>query len=123
MAILSILEIGAKIIDKIIPDTEARDKAKLVLAQEEMRGGLEELKAAANVVLGEINGESWLQRNWRPILMLTFAGLIVAKWLGFTAPGITEEAEKSLFDILQVGIGGYVIGRSVEKGIREWKKS
>jgi hypothetical protein len=47
--------------------------------------------------------------------MLTFLGLIVAKWLGWTAPGITEALELKVFDIIEIGLGGYVIGRSLEK--------
>ena len=30
------------------------------------------LTARKNVVLSETTGQSWLQRNWRPITMLTF---------------------------------------------------
>jgi hypothetical protein len=33
---------------------------------------------------------SWLQRNWRSLLMVTFAGLVVAHWFGFTAQNIPE---------------------------------
>jgi len=28
----------------------------------------------------------------------------------------------ALFEIIKIGLGGYVIGRSVEKGIRVWKE-
>lgn len=73
------------------------------------------LDAAKDVVIAEANGESWLQRSWRPIVMLTFGGLIVARWLGLTAPGLTEALELKLMEILSLGIGGYVIGRSGEK--------
>ena len=44
-------------------------------------------------IRAEAMGDSWLQRSWRPITMLTFVSLIVAKWLGFTAPGVTEAVE------------------------------
>jgi hypothetical protein len=47
--------------------------------------------------------------------MLTFGGLIVARWLGWSAPGISEAEVLKLWDIVQLGLGGYVIGRSIEK--------
>lgn len=54
--------------------------------------------------------------------MLTFVALVVAKWLGFTDGGVTEAVELELMRLIQMGLGGYVIGRSVEKGIKEWKR-
>lgn len=71
--------------------------------------------AAASIVKAEAESEHWLTANWRPILMLVFAGLIVARWFGYTAAGITEAVELKLWGILEIGIGGYVIGRSAEK--------
>lgn len=56
-----------------------------------------------------------LASNWRPLLMLTFAALIVARWLGWAAPHISEAEALKLWDIVELGLGGYVIGRSAEK--------
>ena len=64
---------------------------------------------------------SWLQRNWRPMLMVTFAVLVVAHWFGFTAENIPESVQNSLFSIVMVGVGGYVAGRSAEKVADKWK--
>ena len=72
-------------------------------------------QAAASIVRAEAESEHWLTANWRPILMLVFAGLIVARWFGLTTAGITEAVELKLWGILEIGIGGYVIGRSAEK--------
>jgi len=71
--------------------------------------------AAADVIRTEAQGESWMQRNWRPLTMMVFVGLIVGKWLGYTAPGVSEALELRLLGLIEIGLGGYVIGRSVEK--------
>ena len=71
--------------------------------------------AAAEVIKAEAEGESWLQRNWRPLTMMVFVTLIVAKWTGYTAPGVSEALELRLLGLIEIGLGGYVIGRSVEK--------
>jgi len=60
-------------------------------------------------------GEHWLAATWRPIVMLTFAGLIVARWMGWSAPGIGEAEVLKLWSIVELGLGGYVIGRTAEK--------
>ena len=72
-------------------------------------------QAAASIIKSEAESEHWLTANWRPILMLTFGALIVARWLGWTAPAISQEEYLKLWSIVEIGVGGYVIGRSVEK--------
>ena len=53
--------------------------------------------------------------------MMTFAGLVVAHWFGFTAPDIPESVQNSLLNIVMIGVGGYVMGRSAEKVADKWK--
>jgi len=69
------------------------------------------LSAQADVVKAEANGSSWIQRNWRPITMLVFLVLVVLdsfKWL-------PNPLAPQAWTLLQIGLGGYVIGRSAEK--------
>ncbi len=47
--------------------------------------------------------------------MLTFVGLIVARWLGFAAPNLSEAEALKLWGIIEIGLGGYVVGRLAEK--------
>jgi hypothetical protein len=47
--------------------------------------------------------------------MLVFVALIVARWLGWSAPNLAEAEALKLWDIVEIGLGGYVIGRSAEK--------
>lgn len=102
-------------IKRIFPDPEAAARAQLDLQMEVMRRS-SELEAAANsIVKAEAESEHWLTASWRPILMLTFGTLIVARWLGFAAPGLSEAEVTKLWSIVELGIGGYVIGRSAEK--------
>jgi hypothetical protein len=113
--LLDLLGIGAKLIDKIIPDKEAADKAKLELLKLDQEGKLTELKAQAQIINTEAASQHWLAANWRPITMLIFVGLIVARWFGWAAPNLAEEEYIKLWSIVELGLGGYVIGRSVEK--------
>lgn len=106
-------------IDKIVVNKAEAEKIKQALQQEMMTTQAAALKAAADIIVAEAKGESWLQRNWRPLLMLWFAGLIGAHWLGFTAPNLSENVVQSLLDIVQLGVGGYIIGRSAEKIVKQ----
>lgn len=109
------LEVGGKLIDRLWPSQEQKDQAKLALFELAQKGELVELTGRAEIVKTEAASEHWLAANWRPILMLTFGGLIVARWFGFAAPNLTEAEYLKLWDIVELGLGGYVIGRSVEK--------
>ena len=71
----------------------------------------ENLKQRAKIVEAEARSEHWLTSTWRPIVMLTFCALVVADQTGLLAFRLASEA----WTLLQLGIGGYVTGRSLEK--------
>ena len=108
------LGIGTALIDRLFPDPKAATEAKLKLFELQQSGELAQLTASSTIITAEVNSQSWLTRSWRPILMLTFGALIVARWLGWTAPNLSEAEYLKLWDIVQIGIGGYTIGRSAE---------
>ena len=60
-------------IDKAIPDKAQAEELKAKITLAAMKADHAELKAATDIILAEAKGESWLQRNWRPVLMLWFA--------------------------------------------------
>jgi hypothetical protein len=111
----AILGVGGKIIDRLWPDPVERQKAQVALLEMAQRGDLADLAARSEIIKTEAASDHWLAANWRPILMLTFGGLIVARWFGLAAPNLSEAEYLKLWDIVQLGIGGYVVGRSVEK--------
>jgi len=78
----------ASIVDKIIPDPAAAAEAKLKLLELEQRGILTPLLEASKIIVAEAQAGG-IAAKWRPIVMLTFTALIVARWLGFSAPGIS----------------------------------
>ena len=104
-----------KVLDKVFPDTEKRDLAKIEIMAELQKQSGEIEKAAAEIINTEAASKHWLAANWRPLTMLIFVGLIVARWMGWTAPGMTEAEYLSLYDLMKIGLGGYVVGRSAEK--------
>ena len=113
--VTAVLDIGGKLIDRLWPDPAQRDQAKLALMEMAQRGQLTELTARADIVKTEAASEHWLAANWRPLTMLVFCGLIVARWFGWAAPALSEAEYLKLWSIVEFGLGGYVVGRSVEK--------
>jgi hypothetical protein len=116
------LQLGGKLIDHFFPNAADADAAKLKLFDMYNSGQLAQLtadtdlaKVGGSIILAEANSQSWLARNWRPISMLVFVGLIVARWLGWAAPNLQEAEYLKLWDIVQFGFGGYIVGRSAEK--------
>lgn len=107
---------------KLIDDLHTSDEEKLQLKSEmfgmqaqlsvkvmEYEGKV--LQAKADIIKAEASGASWMQRNWRPITMLTFLLLVVCDSFGLLAFRLADQA----WTLLQIGLGGYVVGRSAEK--------
>ena len=118
-AILGVLNpIVSQVAKSLFPDPADKLKRdelenKLQLAVVDQSSKLEEI--AAGIVTTEAASSHWLAANWRPLTALIFVGLIVARWLGFVAEGMSEAEYLEVYDIIKIMIGGYVISRGVEK--------
>lgn len=116
--IAGIFKPAAKLIDELHTSTDEKLSAK---------GHLLDVQASAmqrvfdyekelisgqyKVVAAEAKSEHFLVAAWRPITMLTFLALAVGDTFGAFATPLRDEA----WTLLQLGIGGYVVGRSGEK--------
>lgn len=138
MAFWSAIPIVGKILDGVIglvdQAVEDKDKANELKAQltevfnkSDMTKFSEQIKAQASIITTEINSESWMARNWRPIIMLLFGVIIANNYILY--PWLKElfglqvmmEIPAEMWSLLKLGLSGYVVGRSVEKGISIWK--
>lgn len=102
-------------IDKIWPDATEVEKAKIQQLTAVLDQANEVFKGQVSIILAEAQGGGFLQRNWRPITMLVFLGLVVGHFFGLEGPNFTGADSEHLFFLVELGLGGYVIGRSVEK--------
>lgn len=75
-------------------------------------------KEQASVIRTEAQG-NWLQKSWRPIVMLTFTFIVL---VGAFIPIPLLKDTSEFWNLLEIGLGGYVIGRSVEKVADKLKK-
>jgi hypothetical protein len=73
----AILNIGGKLIDKLIPDAEAKAKAQLELATLAQNGELAQLQADVNEqqeltkrLQADMMSDSWLSKNIRPMTLI-----------------------------------------------------
>ncbi|QJQ93926.1 MULTISPECIES: 3TM-type holin [Halomonadaceae] len=102
-------------------------EAAVKLAEIEAETRRATLEAQAKVIVAEAQGQSWLQRNWRPILMLTITAIvannyILAPYLGaMFGSSLTLDLPERLWDLMTLGVGGYIAGRTGEKLMHEYK--
>ena len=75
------------------------------------------IEQQASVIKSEATGESWLQRNWRPITMMVMLIIIVSDMFGLT----TKELPDSAWELLKLGISGYIVSRGAEKCLKTYK--
>jgi len=78
----------------------------------------EMLQAKSKIVHAEASSKHWLTANWRPITMLTFLALAVGDALGWLPNPLRDDA----WTLLEIGLGGYIVGRSGEKIAQTMKK-
>lgn len=64
----------------------------------------------AEIVMKETQG-NWLQRSWRPLVMLAFAGVVL---LGTMVDIPYLENDSKFWNLIEIGLGGFVVGRSIE---------
>ena len=100
----------------ITGEISAEKKAELEAQLLNFEG--EVLKVRASVIMAEANGQSWLQRSWRPLTMLTFLVLVVLDSFALLPFRLVSEA----WGLLKIGLGGYVIGRSAETVAKTWNQ-
>ena len=87
----------------------------------------QQLAAQKDVLLAELGGESWMQRNWRPILMLTIVAIVANNYIltpylaAMFGWSVTLDLPDALWNLMQLGVGGYIAGRSIEKTLNNWK--
>lgn len=130
LTISGVLGIGSKIIDKLFPDPEARDKAKLELIKLERDGDLDEIKTRLSAILAEAqSADPWTSRARPSFLYVVYILLLWSLPMGILFVFNPEAADRftegfkawmnaipepvlTLFGTVMLG---YVVGRSYEK--------
>jgi hypothetical protein len=123
LPILDILNIGGKIIDKIFPDANAAEAAKLKLIELQQSGELAKMQAdiqdqqeITKRWTADMSSDSWLSKNIRPMTLL----LILGGYFVFALMSAFDiDTHKQYVELLgQWGIivmTAYFSGRTVEK--------
>jgi len=109
------------------------DKDQAAQAAQELRLAMLEheqtaQQVARDVVVSEAKSEHWITSAWRPLVMIMFAVMIgnnyiIAPYLdAIFGTSVMFDMPEQAWSLLSVGLGGYVVGRSGEKIMREYKK-
>jgi uncharacterized membrane protein (DUF106 family) len=121
--LMALFDVGMKVLDKFIPDPEAKAKAQKELLQMQQEGKLAELNAD-NIEAQEITkrqqadmgSDSWLSKNIRPLslIALFFAYIIFAVMSAF---GINTNDNYTMLlgQWGQLAFGFYFGSRGLEK--------
>ncbi len=108
-----------KLREAITGDLPPDKKAELSMRYAELDKAITE--ARSNVIMAEAQGQSWLQRNWRPLLMLTIIIIVANNYILYPYLSIFTDKVRvldlpdKLWNLMEIGVGGYILGRTVEK--------
>ncbi|PHS21842.1 MAG: hypothetical protein COA84_14815 [Robiginitomaculum sp.] len=124
---MAIFDFGSTLLDKFFPDKDEAAKAKVKLIEMQMNGELSKLQVSAGIITAEAKSEHFLVAAWRPITMLVFVFIIANNYIIYPYLSLFWDNAPSLkippdmWDLLKIGIGGYTVGRTVEKAVKSYK--
>ena len=121
------------IVDKLVPDADLKTRLKAEIRTSLARRDIALTAARREAILSELRSDSWMTRSWRPALMfllmmfLLFFGLILPLMELFAGRPLPAEPHldripEPLWNLLALGVGGYVGGRTVEKIAAQWAR-
>ena len=118
-AVAPLAKILFNTIEKSVPDKDLQEKLKADLNMQLLTSGTEELKASARIVEAEAKA-GWFASSWRPLLMYILIGILVLNYiispiiLALFSKKVGIELPSDVWTCLNIGLGGYVVGRSGE---------
>ena len=127
-AISPIVKIALGVVDKSVEDKDLKEKLKSQITSQLLDNNSKELQSAASIIKAEASSQHWLTATWRPALMwiciiVIFNNYIlmpVANLIFGTAVELT--IPDPMWNLLTIGVGGYIAGRSAEKVANNWQK-
>jgi len=127
MSVTAFIPLIGKVFDSIFPDKEKANEAKLKIVEMQAKGELAGLDAQMKVIISEAQSKYRLAAIWRPIIMLMFGFIIFNNYILYpylsllTENAPVLEIPVDLWELIKLGLGGYVVGRSSEKVVDKWK--
>lgn len=123
-----VLNMGTTLINRLIPDKAQQAEAQLKLLDLHQQGHLKEIEAGMSVIVAEAKSEHWLTSTWRPITMLTLVGIVGNNYILYPYLSLFWEAApvleipENLWDLIKIGLGGYIVSRGAEKCVKGLKQ-
>ena len=122
-AVAPLAKILFNTIEKSVPNKDLQEKLKADLQTQLLQSNTQELQAAAKIIEAEAKA-GWFASSWRPLLMYVLIFILVWNYVigpvikVFTGAVISFELPGDVWTLLNVGLGGYVVGRSAESVAR-----
>ncbi len=122
-AVAPLAKILFNTVDKAVADKDLAAKLKADLQTQMLQSHTQELTAAAKIIEAEAKA-GWFASSWRPLLMYVLIFILVWNYvlgpviLFFFKASITIQLPGDVWTLLQIGLGGYVVGRSAESVAR-----
>lgn len=123
----ALLEVGGKLVDKLIPDPEAKARAQLELAQLAQSGELAQMANETQLFEAEqtnltdrhksdMTSDSWLSKNIRPMtLVAIFSGYFLFGVMDANGMEVNESYVQLLGQWGMLVMSFYFGGRTLEK--------
>lgn len=116
------------IVGNLFPDPAEKAKAEQQVMASLLAHEAQLQASVSGIIQAEAKSDHVLTATWRPITMLVFVAIIANNYILYPylslfwpeAPHL--DLPPQMWNLLQIGIGGYIASRGVEKFADKWKQ-
>lgn len=105
------------------PNPEQKAAANQALANMYLNGRLQQMTTQAGIITAEAQSTNRLTSSWRPMLMYLFMAIIANNYIvgpymhAIFGVAVALPVPPEMWTLIDLAVGGYVAGRTVEKVI------
>lgn len=119
--VTGLFAMGEKLIDHWFPNADEADERKAELLKLLNKSENKWVESVASIITAEAKSEHWIVASWRPLTMLVFVTIIANNYILapyinlFFGVQVTLDLPQNMWDLLKIGLGGYIVSRGGEK--------
>jgi len=109
------------LVGKFVEDPDKANELETEIKKSLMGIEKQLIQSQTAVIVAEAKSQSFIAKNWRPMIMLIFGAIILNNYILFPyiqlfgGTAIKLDLPPAMWELLKIGIGGYIVGRTGEK--------
>ena len=117
------------LVGKFVEDPDKANELETEIKKSLMGIEKQLIQSQTAVIVAEAKSQSFIAKNWRPMIMLIFGAIILNNYILFPyiqlfgGTAIKLDLPPAMWELLKIGIGGYIVGITGEKMVDTYAKN